>query len=236
MRSTICADAAPLTIAQNTQASASTTPHYDRLRSGIIESAHIDTPLYGLDIETDTSVDGLDPAVSPVVGVAIVGAGVEIVLDGPEATLLTDLQSAVEALPAGVLITWNGSAFDLPFLVDRAQLVGVTLGLRIRHDPDIVLSREPLRGHPGAYRGRWNQHRHLDGYRLYRSEIDPDSGQSCGLKPLARHFGFDVIEVERDHIHELDRDELRRYVASDAALARALIVRRWNTARAAIDA
>ena len=168
-------------------------------------------------------------------GVAIVGDGIELAIDGAEADVLTELDRTIAALPAGVLITWNGSAFDLPFLVDRARIAGITLGLRIRLDPGIVLSREPLRGHPGAYRARWYHHRHLDGYRLYRSEIDPESGVSCGLKPLARHFGLDVVEVARDRIHELDREMLRRYVTSDAALARELVARRWVSAGHAVD-
>lgn len=191
--------------------------------------------MYGIDIETDTSVDGLDPAVSPVISAAIVGPGIELVIDGPEPALLLGIERAVRALPAGVLITWNGSAFDLPFLVDRARVVGVRLGLRIRHDPGIVLSREPLRGHPGAYRATWHQHRHLDGYRLYRSEIDPESGQSCGLKPLARSLGLEVVEVDRERMHQLDASTLRRYVLSDANLALELVARRWSTAMHAVD-
>jgi DNA polymerase elongation subunit (family B) len=173
--------------------------------------------------------------VSPIVGVALVGEGVEVVLDGPEPQLLAGLDRALASLPPGVLVTWNGSAFDLPYLADRAGRAGATLGLSIRHDETIVLSRDPLRGHPGAYRASWYDHRHLDGYRLYRSEIDPESGLSCGLKSLARHFGLDVVEVDRARIHELSRDELRRYVVSDALLARELVARRWATARHAVD-
>lgn len=199
------------------------------------EPPRFELPLYGLDIETDTSVDGLDPAVSPIVSVAIVGAGVEHVLDGPERDVLEALDRAIADLAPGVLITWNGSGFDLPFLDERARRLGIELGLRIAHDPGIVLSRDPLLGHPGAYRGRWYRHRHLDGYRLYRSEIDPESGLSCGLKSLARHFDLPFVEVERDRIHELDQETLRRYVTSDASLARELVARRWSTALHAMD-
>lgn len=244
VRATSNADSSPRTILQNTQLGAATAldtrwrrNHAPRLRKlrGISRESTTEPPLYGLDIETDTSVNGLDPAVSPIVGVAIVGAGVELVLDGSEHEVLMALDRAIAALAPGVLVTWNGSGFDLPFLDDRARLIGVDLGLRIAHDPSIVLSRDPLRGHPGAYRGSWYHHRHLDGYRLYRSEIDPDSGLSCGLKSLARHFGLPIVEVERDRMHELDQDTLRRYVRSDAALARELVARRWSTAQHAID-
>ena len=51
-------------------------------------------------------------------------------------------------------------------------------------------------------------------------------GLSCALKPLARFVGLEVVEVDRQRIHELSQDERRAYVASDACLARALIKRR----------
>ncbi len=244
VRATPNAGSSLRTILQNTHLGASTGPDTRGLQVPrprvrrlwcISRESTTEPPLYGLDIETDTTVDGLDPAVASIVGVAIVGPGVELVLDGSEYELLVALDRAVAALTPGVLVTWNGSGFDLPFLDDRARLIGVDLGLRITHDPSIALSRNPLLGHPGAYRGRWYHHRHLDGYRLYRSEIDPKSGLSCGLKSLARHFGLPIVEVERDRIHELDRDTLRRYVTSDAALARELVARRWSTAQHAID-
>ena len=46
----------------------------------IIEPNHLS--LVGLDIETDTSVDGLDPARSPIVAIALSGDGFESVFDG----------------------------------------------------------------------------------------------------------------------------------------------------------
>lgn len=134
----------------------------------------------------------------------------------------------------GVLVTWNGGGFDLPYLHRRAQLTGVELGLRLRHDPRIV-PREPLAGCAGVYRGCWYEHRHLDGYRLFRADVGSSLGLSCGLKALARAVGFDTVEVDRERIHELTPDELHRYVASDAVLARQLVERRWATAEAAID-
>ena len=48
-------------------------------------------------------------------------------------------------------------------------------------------------------------------------------------------MGLPVVEVDRERIHLLDDDERRSYVASDARLARALVRRRWATARRAVD-
>src|SRR3546814_13231573 len=70
-------------------------------------------PIYGLDIETDTSVDGLDPNVSRIVAAALSTGGVDELFDGPEDELLAGLDERLAELPPGVLATWNGSAFDL---------------------------------------------------------------------------------------------------------------------------
>lgn len=192
-------------------------------------------PTYGLDIETDTTVDGLDPRIAAVVAVAIVGEGVEHVLErdrAGEADLLRRLDETVAALSPGVIVTWNGAGFDLPFLHDRARRHGVPLGLRLALDPAIPGRHEPLPGHAGAYRASWYRHRHLDGYQLFRADVGAAIGLSCGLKALARLVGLPVVEVDRTRIHELDEAERRAYVASDARLARELVGRRIDPFRA----
>jgi hypothetical protein len=163
--------------------------------------------------------------------------GFEMVIDqvvGDEAAILAELDRRLAELDGGVLVTWNGAAFDLPFIADRARLLGVDIGLRLRLDPTIH-RREPLPGHDGAYRARWHRHRHLDGYQLYRADVGASMHLSCGLKPLARFMGLSVVDVDREAIHRLDADTIRRYVASDARLTRTLVLRRLGTAVAAID-
>jgi DNA polymerase elongation subunit (family B) len=182
--------------------------------------------VYGLDIETDTTVSGLDPAVSPVVTVALATAEGEEIFAGPEPALLTALDARLRGLPAGILATWNGAAFDLPFLADRAAACGVTLGLRLVPDPTVVLSHDPLSGHEGAYRAAWHAHRHVDGYRMYRGDVGRILGISCSLKAIARFVGLTPVEVDREGIHELGTAELDAYVASDARLTRMLVERR----------
>src|SRR5690348_12681457 len=77
-------------------------------------------PIYGLDIETDTTVDGLDPQRSRIVAAAVAGPhGVRVFDDRDESLLLDRLDWHLAALEAGVLATWNGAGFDLPFLADR---------------------------------------------------------------------------------------------------------------------
>jgi hypothetical protein len=191
--------------------------------------------VYGLDIETDTTENGLDPRVAAVVTVALAGPGYEEVFTGPEARLLADVDRRIGELEPGVLATWNGAAFDLPFLADRAALHGLPLGLRLQHDPSITLRRAPLPGHRGAYRAGWYDHGHLDAYRLYRGDVGPALRISCSLKSIARFVGLAPIEVDRTRIHDLSNEALHAYAASDARLARILTERRWGTASRFVD-
>lgn len=179
--------------------------------------------VYGLDIETDTSVDGLDPDVSPVVAVAVATPDGDRVLTGDEADILTSTDEALAALPPGLIVTWNGAGFDLPFLFRRSQILDIGIGLRLWTDSS--------RGtEDGVFRGGWHAHDHLDGYRLYRADVGRSLGLPCGLKPLARLVGLRPVEVDRRRIHLLDESAVRDYVASDARLARQLVLRRWPAA------
>lgn len=192
-------------------------------------------PVYGLDIETDTTIDGLDPAVSAVVTVALVGPVTEEVFTGPEGPLLADLDARLSELEPGVVATWNGAAFDLPFIADRATLHGVPLGLELQIDPRLTSRHAPLPGHRGAYRARWFGHRHLDAYRVYLGDVGPALRISCSLKSIARFVGLAPVEVDRTRIHDLTNEALHAYAASDARLARILTERRWATASRCID-
>jgi DNA polymerase elongation subunit (family B) len=191
--------------------------------------------VYGLDIETDTTINGLDPRVAAVVTVALAGPGFEEVFTGPEPELLIDLDERIGQLEPGVIATWNGAAFDLPFLADRASGHGVHLGLRLQHDSAITMRRAPLPGHRGAYRASWFDHGHLDAYRLYRGDVGPALRISCSLKSIARFVGLAPIEVDRTKIHDLSNEALHAYAASDARLARILTERRWGTASRFVD-
>lgn len=193
-------------------------------------------PLYGLDIETDTSSDGLDPGVARVVAVAVSsGRAGDVVLTGAEAGVLAALDAHLADLAPGVLVTWNGGAFDLPFLAARAATVGVDLGLELAWDPrGYRPGRTPLPGHLGTYAAGWYGHVHVDAYRAWRTLVDVDA--PCGLKAVARAEGFDPVEVaDVARLHALPLAELRRYVASDASLARLLAERRWPDVRRFID-
>ena len=189
---------------------------------------------YGLDIETDTTIDGLDPTTSPVVAAAVSTVHGDTVLTGPEAVILRDLDDLLRTLPTGVIVTWNGSSFDLPFLDHRARVLGVPLGLQVC-TPDRLPVDTPWPPPTGGCRATWGAHGHLDGFRLYRSDVRRVVGLSCGLKAMARLVGLPVVEVDRAVIHDLSALELESYVSSDARLARQLVARRMPGAAAAVD-
>jgi hypothetical protein len=193
------------------------------------------TPVYGLDIETDTTINGLDPTVAPVLTVALASPGFEETFTGPEHVIFSELDDRLTHLEPGVIATWNGAAFDLPFIADRAAHYDMQLGLRLQLDPDLPMHHAPLPGHRGAYRAAWYRHGHVDAYRLYRGDVGPALRISCSLKSIARLVGLAPIEVDREQIHDLTNEALHAYAASDARLARILTERRWPTAARCVD-
>lgn len=189
---------------------------------------------YGLDIETDTAAGGLDPSVASVLAAALAGPDGTVVFTGPEPGLLRALDAAVAGLEPGVVVTWNGSAFDLPFLADRAAKASVALGLDLALDLSIPRRHPPLTGHLGAYRAHWHEQVHLDAYRAYRGMLE-GSGLSCGLKAVARRAGLAPVEADASLVHQLPRGDLERYVASDASLARLLAEQSWSQMSSHLD-
>ncbi len=191
-------------------------------------------PLYGFDIETDTSLDGLDPALAPVVAAAVSTPDGDRVLLGEEAELLERLDGLLATLPPGLLVTWNGRCFDLPFVACRAATLGVSLQLELWRpgEPGGAAIWPPP---PGGYRGRWGAHGHLDGYGAFRADVRRVLGLSCGLKAMARLVGLTPVEVDYEQLHLVDPDELGAYVASDARLAAQLVRRRLPAVLASVD-
>jgi len=193
------------------------------------------TEIYGLDIETDTTPmkdstpRGLDPATTTIVNVAISTRDGEIVFRGEERSLLLSLDRYIRNLPVGLIATWNGSVFDLPFIISRAESLEIELGLTITPADNIRPKYEPLPGHRGGYHGTWSNrttvsHSHLDiAYAL--REHATDLGLQWSLKPVARHHGLSPIEVDRTAVHLLTPEQQDDYVASDARVTRVLAER-----------
>ena len=189
--------------------------------------------IYGLDIETDNTEDGLDPAVASVRAIALSGRNFDELFVGDEADILLALDARLAALPTGVVATWNGSAFDLPFLADRARILGIDLGLKLRLDRRLTLHRAPLPGHAGAYRASWYDHGHLDTFRIYGAEAG--AAQRLSLRSLGRLVGIGGQDVHPARTQTLCNEALHACAPSDARLARVLAERRWPAAARMID-
>ncbi|MBK6855378.1 MAG: hypothetical protein IPG97_02135 [Microthrixaceae bacterium] len=192
--------------------------------------------IYGLDIETDTRNDGADPTIAPVITVALSGRNFDEIFVGSEAYILTALDDRLSTLAPGVLATWNGSTFDLPFMADRALLLGVDLGLRLCVDQRLTMQRALLPGHRGAYRAAWHHHSHIDTFRLY-GESAP-AGPWSSLRVIGRALGLTASANRgeaRGRCQLLATEALHAHAASDARLARVLAERRWSTAQRLVD-
>jgi hypothetical protein len=189
--------------------------------------------IYGLGIETDTTEDGLDPAVASVRAVALSGRTFDELYVGDEPDILRALDARLAGLPTGVVATWNGSAFDLPFLADRARILGIDLGLKLCLDRRLTLHRAPLPGHAGAYRASWHDHGHLDTFRIYGGS--DSAAQRLSLRSLGRLVGIGAQSVHPARTQTLSNEALHACAPSDARLARVLAERRWPAAARMID-
>lgn len=178
-----------------------------------------DVMLTALDIETETRFGGgLDPLASSVVAVALAfdDGSTAVFDDADEVALLTRVDEVLRARH-GLLLTWNGAGFDLPFIAVRSRVLGIEsgLGLITRHDPALPVKYAPPPGLGDPVRARWYSTAHVDVAHLYRTFAE-EHGLQWSLKPIARQHGLDPVEVDRTAIHELSPEELEAYVASDA--------------------
>lgn len=178
-----------------------------------------------LDIETDTSPltdeekaagytsRGLDPAITAVTAVSMYDGTDSHVLSGEERSLLIDLADWLRTSDADTVLTWNGSAFDFPFLDARMGLHGIQTPWTLVHNPDIPVKYEPTPGYLGGYDVRGLGANHVDVALVTRER----TGRWCSLKMHARsEYGLDPVEVDRTKMHLLTGKQLREYVVSDA--------------------
>jgi len=176
-------------------------------------------PLYAFDIETTS----LTWDTGRVTTVALCSAEHIFVLeDDDEARLLRALRSHLASLPAGIVVTWNGAVFDGPYLAGRADALGVERPCTLFADRSITPKYEPQAGfprygmHPIFDAEGIGLHRHVDVAYLWRQRAEADE-IPWSLKPVARHLGIEVIEVDRARMGELTRPERMAYNLSDVA-------------------
>lgn len=174
--------------------------------------------LASLDIETDTSNGGgLDPTRSAVTAAAVAFDDTDpVVLTGNEASIIAGIDELLGAR-SGFLLTWNGACFDLPFLIARAEALGVATRLEYQRDATIACKYAGVPGLGEPVRARWGGTVHLDIAPLFE-KIAENRGVAWSLKPVAQSFGFEPVEVDRANVHLLSPAALSAYVASDAVV------------------
>jgi uncharacterized protein YprB with RNaseH-like and TPR domain len=171
---------------------------------------------YALDIETE----GLDPLEQKIVSIAVAGETDSIVLDGKnELALLEDIAAwfTNPHRETGCIVTWNGSAFDWPYMETRAKICGATnflAALKMTLSPQRPPVYKPTNGHLGGYVVQFAGFDHADVMFPWRPWAK-QMGIGGGLKPVAKANGLTVIEVDRTKITELSRTELVAYNMSD---------------------
>lgn len=167
-----------------------------------------------LDIETDTSRNGLVAHLTRVVSVAVYGGpGDQAVFDGSdERRLLDELARVLDAERSCVIETWNGCGFDLPMLAARAAACGSRLQVDLRSQPE--------RGTGGTsgqapWFGRIGGHAHRDLMIVWQPWASSHL-RTCRLKVVARAFGLAPIELEVAKLNTYRQGEVADYNLSDA--------------------
>lgn len=167
-----------------------------------------------LDVETDTSVNGLVASVTRVVSVAVyLAPELHVVFDAPdERRLLDDLAAFLGGQAPSVIETWNGRCFDAPMLAARAAASGSRLEVDLRVRPG-----SPGAGPPylAACRGRIGSHAHRDLMVVWRHWATTHLG-TCRLKSVARAFGLAPLELDAAHLTRYSRSQVAAYNLSDA--------------------
>lgn len=191
-------------------------------------------------LQLDLETTGLDPDVDRVFLAAVRGPGGEHVLleaeadsDAGEGELLAKLEACVRSFDPDVIENHNLHGFDLPFLMRRAERLGVRLALGRRGGADFRLrpaARGARLGQPGA---RWLERLRRARYTLpgrelidsldavRRHDFSARDLPGHGLKAVARHLG--LAASDREYIaggrifqaYQRDPARVRRYATGD---------------------
>ncbi len=184
--------------------------------------------IYGIDIETDVSQGSIDPYEAPIRAIGLSIRNAEHTFTGDEASILARVDATLASVAPGILATWNGAIFDLPYIADRARLLDVSIDLVLCADRRRRGTRALLPGHDSAYRAHWGEHRHLDTFRLYGDA--GSTGTLGSLFGLSRRRAATIASTE-----DLLNEALHAHAASDARLARMLAERRRSGALRVLD-
>lgn len=180
--------------------------------------------IHALDIETDNSNGhGLNPDKSRITELAIQGHNAEttvVLADESESSTLFGVRNHLTKQPPGLIVTWNGTFFDLPFMHTRSGIMLAATGLSIEEDPDLKPKYELLPGYNGGVIGTFESnnpnipHMHMDIAPAYK-QFAADHGVPWSLKPVCAAAGIGMYELDRTRLEKFTPEQRRRYVLSD---------------------
>lgn len=190
-------------------------------------------------MQFDLETTGLDAGKDRILMIAVrTSGGNAVTLEGDEAEIVRRLVAMVRAEDPDVIENHNLHGFDLPFLVQRARLLGVGLALGRTEEPGLR-QRGARRGVASGDGGEQRIRYVAPGRELIdtldavvRHDFATRDLPGHGLKAVARHLG--VAEEDREMIpgdqiatvYASDPERVRRYARADveevAGLARLL--------------
>jgi DNA polymerase elongation subunit (family B) len=187
------------------------------------------TDLYRLQFDLETT--SLNPQRGRIFLVAVRDThGLATILEAPtvhdEAALIADLCALIRKRDPDIIENHNLFGFDLPFLHERARILGVPLQMGRAEGPPLLEQYEE----PQAFRRRRRTRYSLAGRELidtldavWRHDFSARDMPGHGLKAAARYFGVAApermyiagAEIFLTYLH--DPDTVRRYALDDVA-------------------
>lgn len=183
------------------------------------------TPLYALDIETThTRVDA-----GVLRSIAVWSARSHMVASAEELgeiDLILGALAWLRSQPRGVVVGWNSSGFDVPWLIGRAASGGIDLAaeglIYAVPSEDRPLKYPAVDEHATGWRVEaLAGHRHADIALAWRAWCE-ETATPWSLKPVARAHGLDPLEEDREHMEDLSDERLLAYNLSDVRVTHEL--------------
>ena len=187
---------------------------------------------YALDIETDNSEGfGLDPINGRIISIAVVSASGRTWFQQAqqpegERQMLRDFAELWKELRrqgSAVWVTWNGGAFDFPFLSHRLMVNRVPALFELKLSQDRKPKYEPINGFEGVYAVSDDMGLdidHLDMAYVMKDWAEARS-HSWSLKPTAAFLDFHDSRMDMfrgDSIHSQDTHMVAAYNIHDAKM------------------
>lgn len=145
-------------------------------------------------------------------------------VDQEAATIDAYVQWLTHQAP-GTVSTWNGSNFDLPFIVDRAAMHGIDTGILLTPSAQRPAKYQPLPGHTSGYEASFavdgrTRHTHIDIAYPYKSWA-ANRDVAWSLKPVADALDLDPVVEARGSLSDIPVDRLLAYNLSDCRITHA---------------